>query len=68
VEHVHNVIAFIHGVENFVYVRFLSEQKMAKLFVFEDDRATIGNRSKVLIALARRLNQANARCEAPAST
>ena len=42
VEHVHDMIAFVDGVDNSVDVRFLSEVQMAKAFVFGDDSATIG--------------------------
>ncbi len=42
VEHVHNMMAFIHGVNNSVDVRLLSKKDVAKLFVFTDERAAAG--------------------------
>ena len=42
VEHVHNMIAFIDGVNNSVDVWLLPKKEVTKLLVFWDDRAAGG--------------------------
>src|SRR6267143_486301 len=42
VEHVHNMMAFIHSVNNSVEVRLPSKKEMTQLLVFRDDRAAKG--------------------------
>src|SRR5712692_2253553 len=42
VEHVHNMIAFVHGINNSVDVRFLPKKEVAKLLIFRDDQAAAG--------------------------
>src|SRR5712692_2149944 len=42
VEHIHNMIAFVHGVNNPVDVRLFSEKEVTKILVFRDDRTAVG--------------------------
>src|SRR5229473_8507037 len=42
VEHVHNMIAFVHGINNSVDVRLLPKKEVAKLLIFRDDQAAAG--------------------------
>src|SRR5216684_1927854 len=42
VEHVHNVVASIHGANNSVDVRLLPKKEVTKLLIFRDDLATAG--------------------------
>ena len=42
VEHVHNMMAFIHSVNNSVDVRLLPKRQVTKLLLFGDDQATTG--------------------------
>ncbi len=42
VEHVHNMTAFVHGVNNSVDVRLLPKKEVAKLLIFRDDQAAAG--------------------------
>jgi hypothetical protein len=42
VQHVYNMMALIHGVNNPVDVGFLSKEEVTKLLVFRDDQAATG--------------------------
>jgi len=46
-EHVHNMMAFIHGVNDSVDVRLLSKKNLAMLLVSRMNGPRLGNRSKL---------------------
>src|SRR5947208_4223063 len=54
VEHVHNMMAFIHGANDSVDVRLLSKKDVAKLLVFRDERAAAGKSLQTINCLTRR--------------